>query len=170
MAARTFWWDRRGVSSLEMGMIGPVFVLLLLLLLDMGYQLTVDIAVQYGTGAAARYAITGSVTGTAGTNGSNATNNSTIGAMVVSASGGFLDPANLVVTSTSYTTPAAYAAGGTATPNSNGYSGSLVIYTVTYTAPYLTGLPRLVAALTNSSTLATGITHTANVAVQNEPY
>ena len=172
---RTMPWrrlgrDRRAATAVEFAIVGPAFLLVLLAVFDFAYQLAVDLALNYGTTAAARYASTGAVQGTAGANGSNATNNSAISTYIANSTGGFLNASLINVTATSYGSPSSYVAGTGASSGSNGSSSSIVVYTVTYPQPFLTGLPGLMAALFHSSSLSGGITHTATVVVQNEPY
>ncbi len=161
---RRSWRDRRGATALEFALVGPVFIVMLLMAFEFAIQLAVDLALSYGAGAAARYAITGAVTGTSGTKGSNSTNDTTIRNLIVSSTGNLLDPSRVVVSATSYSNPSSYAAGSGMTSGSNGYSGSVVVYSITYAQPFLTGLPALVHSGTTS------ITHQATVIVQNEPY
>lgn len=163
-AKRRSWRDRRGTTALEFAIVGPVFIAALLMAFDFAVQLAVDLALNYGTSAAARYAITGAVTGTSGSSGSNATNDATIRNLIVSSTGGLLDPSRVMVTATSYANPSSYAAGAGKVSGSNGYSGSVVVYSITYTQPFLTGLPTLLASTSSS------ITHQTTVVVQNEPY
>ncbi|MBV9750849.1 MAG: pilus assembly protein [Acetobacteraceae bacterium] len=156
--------DRRGTTALEFALVGPVFIVMLLMVFEFGIQLAVDLALSYGAGAAARYAITGAVTGTSGSKGSNSTNDTTIRNLIVSSTGGLLNPNRVMVSATSYSNPLSYAAGSGKTSGSNGYAGSIVVYSISYTQPFLTGLPALVASGTKS------ITHQATVIVENEPY
>ena len=161
---RHSWRDRRGTTALEFALIGPVFIIALLMVFEFGIQLAVDLALSYGAGAAARYAVTGAVSGTSGSQGSNSTNDTTIRNLIVSSTGGLLNPSRVNVTATSYANPSSYAAGIGKTSGSNGFSGSMVVYSITYNQPFLTGLPTLV------SSGATSINHQATVIVQNEPY
>jgi len=142
----------------------------MLAMFDFAYQLAIDLALNYGTTAAARYASTGAVKGTVGTNGNNATNNAAISTFIANSTGGFLKSSLISVTATSYGSPSSYAAGSGGSSGSNGSSGSVVVYTITYTQPFLTGLPTFMARIFHSSALGSGITHQATVVVQNEPY
>jgi Flp pilus assembly protein TadG len=161
---RRSWRDRRGTTALEFAIVGPVFIVVLLMAFDFAVQLAVDLALNYGTAAAARYAITGAVSGTSGSNGSNATNNTTIRNIIASSTGNLLDSSRIMVTATSYANPTSYAAGNGKVSGSNGVSGSVVVYSITYTQPFLTGVPALVAST------RTSITHQTTMIVQNEPY
>lgn len=152
------------MTALEFGLIGPAALALLLMTFDFGYQLAVDMALQFGTASAARYGITGAVSGAA------ANNASTVGTMIVSNSGNLLNSANLTVSASAYSSATSYAANGAATSNNFGGSSSVVIYSVTYVAPFLTGVPYLLAKLVPSGNFGTSITHKATVVVQNEPY
>lgn len=164
LARYRFRRDQRGTTALEFALVGPVFIIMLLMAFEFAFQLAVDLALSYGAGAAARYAITGAVTGTSGTQGNNNINNTTIRNIIVSSTGGLLDPSRVMVSATSYSNPSSYAAGSGKTSGSNGSSGSMVVYSITYAQPFLTGLPALVKSGTTS------ITHQATVIVQNEPY
>ncbi len=161
---RRWWRDRSGTTALEFAIVGPVFIIVLLMVFEFAMQLAVDLALNYGTGAAARYAVTGAVTGTSGSQGSNNTNNIAIRNIIVSSTGGLLNPNRVMVTATSYANPSSYAAGTGQVSGSNGSSGSVVVYSITYNQPFMTGLPTLVGSTTTS------ITHQATVIVQNEPY
>lgn len=147
--------DRRGTAALEFAVVGPAFLLLFFIVIEMAWQLTVDLALNFGVIAGSRYAITGA--GYAA-----GTRDSTILSTIISASGGTLIPANLSLTSQAYTSPLSYGARGSAVA-STGSSGQLVIYTVSYEQTFLTGLPA--AVLGHGS-----IVHTATLIVQNEPF
>lgn len=147
--------DRRGTTALEFAIVGPAFILLLFAVLETAWQLTVDLALNIGVIAGSRYAITGAGYTTGARDG-------TILSTIVSASGGILNPANLTLTSQAYSSPISYGAGGSAVA-STGSSGQLVLYTVSYTQSFLTGLPA--AVLGHGA-----ITHTASLIVQNEPF
>ncbi len=161
---RHSWRSRSGTTALEFAIIGPVFIVVVLMVFDFAVQLAVDLALNYGTAAAARYAITGAVTGTNGSKGSNDTNDAAIRSIIVSSTGGLLVSSRVVITATSYSGPASYAAGTGQVSGSNGASGSVVVYSVTYDQPFLTALPAMVAST------GTSIVHHATVIVQNEPY
>lgn len=158
---------------MEFALVGPAFIALLLMVFEFGFQLAVDLALNFGTTEAARYASTGAVKGTVSDKGSNDTNNLAIANAIVSKSGGWLDVNRVVVSATSYGSTTSYVAGSGASTNSNGSSGSIVVYSVTYDQPFLTGVPGLVACLlsrSGCSTQAASILHHATVIVQNEPY
>lgn len=161
---RRSWRDRRGTTALEFAIVGPVFIALMLMAFDFAVQLAVDLALNYGTAAAARYAITGAITGTSGSGGSNATNNAAIANVIVSSTGGWLNLSRVMVTATSYANPGSYAAGTGKVSGSNGVGGNVVVYSISYTQPFLTGM----AALVGST--STSITHQTTIVVQNEPY
>ena len=147
--------DRRGTTALEFALIGPVFILLLFLMIETAWQLAVDLALNIGAIAGSRYAVTGA--GLAA-----GTRDSTILSTIASASGGILNPANLTLTTQAYGSPASYASGGSAAA-STGSSGQLVVYTVTYTQSFLTPLPATILGYGS-------ITHTAKLIVQNENF
>lgn len=158
--------DRSGTTALEFAIIGPVFITLLLMVFEFAVQLAVDLALNFGTASAARYAITGAVSGTNGSLGSNATNDAAIRTVIVSSTGGLLASSRVMVTATSYADPASYAAGAGQVSGSNGASGNIVVYSVSYDQPFLF-LSALRGGVSGSSY---SITHQATVIVQNEPY
>jgi Flp pilus assembly protein TadG len=162
--------DRGATTALEFAFVAPVFIVMLLMVFEFGFQLAVDLALNFGTTSAARYASTGAVTGTVGTNGSNGTNDAAIRSVIVSSTGGWLNPSRFVISATSYGNPANYVAGTGGASGSNGSSGSVVVYSITYNQPFLTGLPALVARLASPSPIGTSIAHHTTVVVQNEPY
>jgi Flp pilus assembly protein TadG len=138
-----------------MGIIGPIFFLLLMLIFEVGYQLAVDMALNIGVTAGSRYGITGQGY-------SNNTRDSTIISTAGAIASGLIDTSKLTVTMASYLTPAAFASNGTKTTSTGG-SSNFVVYTYSYKAYYITGFPTMI---TGSSF----ITHTATVVVQNEPF
>ena len=138
-----------------MAVVGSVFMVLVMLMFDLGYQLVIDMALNIAVVSGSRYGVTGQGY-TAG-----ARDNSILSAATNIASG-LINPSNLVVTMASYATPASFAAGGTKT-TTTGASSQFVVYTYSYKAYYLTGFP---AAITGSSY----VTHTATSMVQNEPF
>jgi Flp pilus assembly protein TadG len=138
-----------------MGIIGPVFFMLLMLIFEVGYQLAVDMALNIAVSAASRYGITGQGY-------SNNTRDSMILSTASAIAAGFIDTSKLTVTMASYATPAAFAANGTKT-TSTGASSNVVAYTYSYKAYYLTGFPTLITG-------SNYITHTAALVVQNEPF
>lgn len=158
-ACRRFWsrllGDSRGTTALEFAVVGPAFVLLLFIIIETAWQLTVDLALNIGVIAGSRYAITGA-------DYAAGTRDSTILSTIISTSAGILIPANLSLTSQAYASPISYGAGGSAVA-STGSSGQLVIYTVSYQQSFLTGFP---AAVLGYSSVA----HTATLIVQNEPF
>lgn len=156
---RRFWSrlldDRRGATALEFAAVGPASILLLFIIIETAWQLTVDLALNIGVMAGSRYAVTGAGY-TAGTR------DSTILSTITSTSGGILIPANLSLTSKAYASPLSYGAGGS-TIASTGSSRQLVIYTVSYQQTFFTGLAATVLGYSS-------ITHTATLIVQNEPF
>jgi Flp pilus assembly protein TadG len=143
--------DRRGTTALEFALVGPAFVLLLLLVVETAWQLTIDMALNIGVIAGSRSAITGA-------------DYNTVLSTIVSTSGGILKQANLALTTNAYASPASFASGGSAAASTGtGSSGQLVTYTATYTQAFLTPLP---AAILGCG----AITHTAMMIVQNERF
>jgi Flp pilus assembly protein TadG len=146
---------RGGAVMLEFAIVAPGLFFIIFMMVELGWQLTVDLALNLGAISGSRYGVTG-VGYTAGSRDA-----SILGA-VLGASGGILQSSRLTLADTSYTSAASYAASGAATSGPGG-SGQFVVYTLTYQQPFLTGLPGMV--LGRSS-----LTHTAVVLVQNEPF
>nr|WP_256366952.1 TadE/TadG family type IV pilus assembly protein [Acidisphaera sp. L21] len=146
---------RRGTTTVEMAIIGPAFMLMLMLTLELGYQLTIDMALNIGVGAGSRYGITGQ--GSA-----DGSRDSTILSTATSITSGLIDPTQLTVTMASYLTPAAFASSGTKA-TTTGASSNFVVYTYSYKAYFITGFPAAILGTTY-------LTHTATVVVQNEPF
>ena len=46
---RRWWRDRSGTTALEFAIVGPVFIIVLLMVFEFAMQLAVDLALNYGT-------------------------------------------------------------------------------------------------------------------------
>lgn len=151
---------RRGATSIEFAIIGLVFMSLLMLALDVGWQLVVDSALGVGARAAARFGTTG-VTIAPGITPAPTSRTASIVDLVILNSGNLLRADRLQITSASYANFAAIGGGGgTAGP---GNAGQVVHYTFTYTQPYLT-------PIASTITGASRVVHTLQLVVQNEPF
>lgn len=145
---------------MEFALVTPAFFLTLVAVFEFALQLTAELALNIGALGGSRYAITGA-TPTSGTR------EQAIRNAVLSAAGGMLKDAKLTIATTSYASPAAYAANfltGNGSVSGPGASGQFVVYTLTYVQDFVTGLP------VSSALAASMKTHTATVLVQNEPY
>ena len=151
---------QRGAASIEFAIVGLVFLSLLMLAMDAGWQLVINSALGVGARAAARFGTTG-VTVAAGitpapTESRRLDCRSGDRELRQSVAGRPL--ANL---QTSYANFAAVGgAGGTAGPGS---AGQVVLYTFTYTQPYLTPIAMTITG-------ASQVVHTLQLVVLNEPF
>lgn len=152
---RTLKADQRAVTALEFGMIGPIFIIMIMLMIETAWQLTVEMALNIGVIVGSRYSITG--TGyTSGTRDTAITN------ALLSISGGILNQSNLSYTSQAYTSPASYASGGAFT-SSNGSSGQIVLYKVTYKQSFFTTFPSMILGYSF-------LNHSVTIIAKNEPF
>ena len=138
-----------------MAIVAPVYFLLLMLMFEVGYQLLIDLALNIAVAAGSRYGITGQGY-SAGTRDGGILNTG------VAITAGLINPSNLTFSVASYSTPASYASGGSATA-STGQSSQVVLYTCYYKAYFFTGFA-------TSIMHAQYLTHTATFLVQNEPF
>jgi hypothetical protein len=151
---------QRGAASIEFAIIGLVFLSLLMLAMDVGWQLVIDSALGVGARAAARFGTTG-VTVAAGITPAPTNRADSIVDLVIVNSGNLLQAERLQILETSYANFAAVGgAGGTAGPGS---AGQVVQYTFTYTQPYLTPIAMTITG-------ASQVVHTLQLVVQNEPF
>jgi Flp pilus assembly protein TadG len=137
---------RSGATSVEFAIIGLAFMAMLMLAVDAGWQMAIDAALGAGARAAARFGTTGAAVAQ-GISPAPSNRNTSIVDLVILNSGNLLQPSNLQITETSYASFAAIASGGGTTGVGN--SGQVVVYTFTYTQPYLT--PVAVGKLTDGA-------------------
>jgi Flp pilus assembly protein TadG len=149
-----------GATSVEFAIIGLAFMSLLMLAVDAGWQMAIDAALGAGARAAARFGTTGATTAP-GISPAPTGRNASIVDLVILNSGNLLQPNSLQITETSYAGFSAIGAGGGAAGPGN--AGQVVVYTFTYTQPYLTPIA---AAITGSHQ----VVHTVQLVVQNEPF
>lgn len=151
---------QRGATSVEFAIIGLVFMSLLMLALDVGWQLVINSALGVGARAAARFGTTG-VTVASGIAPAPTSRTNSIFDLVILNSGSLLQAQRLQIAETSYANFAAVGGGGGAA--GPGSAGQVVQYTFTYTQPYLT-------PITMTITGASQVVHTLQLVVQNEPF
>jgi Flp pilus assembly protein TadG len=151
----------RGAATIEFAIVGMVFITLLLLAMETGWQLMIESALGAGARAASRFGTTGT-TVAAGITPAPTDRSSSIIDIVINTSGGLLLANRLQITEATYASFAALAAGGVSSPGP-GSASQVVQYTFTYTQPYLTPIA---AAITGQAQLV----HSAKVTVLNEPF
>ena len=152
--------SRSGAAAVEFAIVGMAFVALLLLAMEVGWQMVIDSALGIGARAASRFGTTGA-TVAQGVTPAPTDRNTSIEDLVILNSGNLLQPDQLQITETSYASFAAIATGGgTSGP---GTASQVVQYTFTYTQPYLTPMA---AAITGQSQ----VVHSIQITVLNEPF
>ena len=140
---------------LEFAIVGPLFIILLLLVIETAVQLAVNLALNAGVMVGSRYAITGA--------GSDATRYEVVRNKMLSNSGGLLNEANLKsIGTTVYANPTKHGSEGSTTALT-GAAGQIVFYRVEYTQRFLTSVPQMLLGYNS-------ITHKADLFVQNEPF
>lgn len=139
---------------MELGLLGPPFLLLVFMMFEIGFQLTVSAALEFGVHQAGRRSMVETDT-------SNTTARaSALKAAVLAASGGLLEGARLTVTPVNFdhvASTGAEARAGSAPLKRN------MRYDLTYDQPLLTG--SLAETALNSSVF----THKSTVVVVDEP-
>lgn len=158
-AARGSRLGRRGSSTVEFALVSTLFMSLLLLTMEVCYDLAVGAALDHGAHVAGRFGTTGATTA-AGMSGTDRA--TTLRDLVVQGSGNLLRPERLQMTVSSYPNIAA-AVAGTGGSSGPGTAGQVVMYTLTYSQPYLTPMAAVLAG--NDALI-----HTSSVVVLNEPY
>ena len=149
----------RGMVAVEFALVSAMFITLLLLTLEVCYDLAVGAALDFGGRAGARFGSTGALLSP----GSGGTDRATsIVGVVIQTGGGLLSATNLQMTEASYQSIDALNAGqnGASGP---GASSQFVSYTLTYTQPWLIGFT---VGLTGQAALI----HTSSIVVLNEPF
>ena len=168
MTSRARWsarWQTRrlssGAATLEFAIVGLVFITLVMLCMEVGYQMAIDAALNAGARAASRFGSTGATVAPkltpAPTNRSDS-----IWQIVLQYSGGLLQISRLQISEQAYADFATLAGGRGGTPGAGG-GGEVVQYTYTYTQPYLTPFA---AALAGQSQ----VIHSVRLTVINEPF
>ena len=150
--------------AVEFAFVGLAFVSLLFLVLETGWQLLVESALNAGAMAASRFGSNGA-TVAAGITPAPTDRISSIQGVVLQSAGGVLLASRLQIQQASYVSFAALASDVTQTNGVNGAgTGNQVVhYTLTYTEPYLTPIAAAIAGKTQ-------MIHTVQVTVLNEPF
>lgn len=154
---------RAGVTALEFAAITPIALTLAALLIETGWQLTTQAALEYGARQAARFGTTGgTVPSNLASESPAPTRAQAIAQLVAQAGYGIINSSRLNVTIQSYAGFPVVGQAGASTPGPGG-AGAVVQYSLVYQQPYLTGFAQ--AILGSSLQL-----HHANLVVQNEPF
>lgn len=150
-----------GAVAVEFAVVSMAFVSLLLLGMEIGWQLVIDSALGAGARAASRFGSTGTVVAS-GITPPPADRNSSIQGIAIQASGNLLLASRLQITEASYAGFTALEANGTSAVGP-GIASQAVRYTFTYNQPYLTPIA---AAITGHQQMV----HSVQVVVLNEPF
>jgi Flp pilus assembly protein TadG len=150
-----------GAAALEFAIIGLVFITLVMLCMETGYQMAIDAALDAGARAASRFGTTGA---TVAPNLAPAPTNrgESIQQIVLQYSGGLLQISRLQITEQAYADFPSLAAGRAGTPGP-GTGGEVVQYTFTYTQPYITPFAAAIAGQSQ-------VIHSVRLTVVNEPF
>ncbi len=159
---------RRGAAASEFALIAIPFFVLILAVMEAGWQLATGAALDHAALRASRYGMTGANTPPSRQTQNQGNNLPTcrsgnIRWMLSRATGGLIrNNSNLVVTTTNWSGVGASGSGsGT---SGAGAGGQIVSYTVTFRQPFITGgLGRLLWG-------TDAFTHTAYLLVKNEPF
>ncbi len=150
---RRFRTHRGGNAAIEFAVIGPVFVLAMIAILEVGAQLMTGAMLDYGMRMASRWGVTGnSAPG-------GASRTDFIRSTIMSASGGFLQSARLTLTVDSAIN---WSGTGPRTPGA-GAGGAVTTYSASYRQPFMTGFATTILGRTE-------IVHTSRTIVSNEPF
>jgi Flp pilus assembly protein TadG len=152
--------DRRGSAAAEFAFIMPAFLVLLVGITEVCWQLTIAASLDRATIRASRFGITGQAT-QSGTPAGITCRSQTIPWIVQHYTGRLLTVGRLTVTTGAHNS--ASSMGGAATPGAGG-AGQVVTYNVTYTEPFLTGV------WLNMIGGPTEIVHRATIVVKNEAF
>lgn len=147
---------RHGNAIIEFAMVGPVFILAVIVLFETGTQLLVGAMLDYGVRLSSRWGVTGAAPPP------GMTREDRIRGTILDASGGFLQSARLTLTLESYggwsnVGPRTGATAGAGT------AGQVVTYRAVYTQPLMT---TFASALLGQN----AIQHRVAALVNNEPY
>lgn len=149
----------RGMVAIEFAMVSAAFFTMLLLTMEVCYDLAIGAALDFGARAASRFGTTGAVAVAGSTETSRV---ASITSIVIQTAGGLLSASNLQMTEASFQDLAGLNS-GTPGVDGPGAASQFVVYTLTYTQPYLTGLT---VGLTGHAALI----HTSSLVVLNEPF
>ena len=146
---------RTGSAAVEFAVIGSVFILLLLLIIDVSWQCVTMAALQHGAREATRYGVTGQV---------GASNNrpAAILQTVITTTYGVLDSSKLTLVESSAASFSNLAS-NTGTTSGPGTAGQIVKYTLSYQSNFLTPVAATLYG-------ASFIKLTTVMMVKNEPF
>lgn len=162
MKARVrFCLGTRGTSTLEFAVVGAVFISLVLFTMEVCWQMTIDLALNYGARAASRFGMTGAPVPAGMTPGPSSRSDAIL-RLVVGSTGGILLAGRLQLNETAYPSFAAVGIATSATPGAGG-PGQIVRYSLSYSQPFITLMPSLFVG-------SSAAVHHATVVVLNEPY
>ena len=148
--------DRRGAAAVEFAAVVGAFLIVVLLLLETGWQVAVAAALESGGREASRWASTGQAPAAGETSTGHVTG------LVLNGSGLPLRAAGLTVTADSFASFAAVATPAAAKSGLGG-PGDVVRYTIVYRSPPLTPFGRALMPLGL-------LQHQLVLLVKNEPY
>ena len=155
--------SKRGATALEFGLIASGLVLLMIAIIESALQIATGAALDWAALRASRFGITGAQTvRNQPPTGVPTCRSAMIPWLVTYATNGFLQSANLTVTSSIYSGLSG-GRSGTGGSSGAGSGGAIVGYTLTYNRPFIT--PLATALLGRSQ-----FTHTARLLVKNEPF
>lgn len=148
--------DRAGATALEFALATPVFLGVLMLAMEIAWQVAIGAALDHSVRSAARWAATGQAVPGGGSRAAE------VARIIVTRSGMPIQADRLTVTTESFSSLGGLNSGSGATPGPGG-PDALVRYRVTYQSPSLTPYASFVAVgnLTR---------HTMSFVVRNEPY
>lgn len=150
--------SRHGTTAIEFAIAAIPLLVLLIGIIELGWQLTTAAALDAAVLRASRFGITGQAT-TTGEPAGYTCRSQTIDWMIRSAAGGLFNLGTLNISLQSSS-----GVGGDSPVSGAGAGGQIVTYTVTYTQPFLTGA--WVNLIGGSATLK----HQSTVVVKNEPF
>jgi Flp pilus assembly protein TadG len=151
---------RRGSAAVEFAFIMPAFLVLLVSVTEVCWQLTIAASLDRAVNRASRFGITGQATQAATPVGVTC-RSATIPWIVQHYTGRLLNVSRLTVTTGAHNSASTMNAAPTA---GAGGAGQVVTYTVTYTEPFLTGV------WINMLGGPAEIVHRATVVVKNEAF
>jgi Flp pilus assembly protein TadG len=170
MSARRL--GERGVSSVEFAILAPVFLTLVLATIELGWQISVASALDFGARAAGRAGITGTASGVQDT---AAKREDAIRKAVLAWSGSFLSDSQLLPLCEKNYDTIDNARNDTArcTSNASGTFGAgngrqYVRYSLTYNSPLLT--EGITGGLVSAALGRSSFTFNSTVLVTNEPF
>lgn len=151
---------RSGVVAVEFALIGLALMSLLIGAFETSIQLLADMALNYGVRTAARFGVTGAAYPPSMAANPPSSRDAAITAMILQATGNFLQASRLSVQLTGY--PQGTPPAGPGAPGA-GPGNYVVRYQATYTQPFATALA---ASLFGQA----AIQHQVVLIVQNEPF